>query len=312
MSGDLVSVLVPCYRQAHYLRQCVASLQAQTHPRWEAIVINDGSPDDTREVAQRLCAEDPRVRYRETANAGVSSARNLALDMAQGEFVQFLDADDLLPTDKLAAGVSVMAAQPAVALVYGDYVFQDDAGRTWTNDFTSPAFEFEDPLLDLALRWEVEFSIPMNSFLFRRALFESPPLRFDTTLRNHVDWELWIRLFQRRPGTVKVPGVTAIYRSNPTSMTKDRRAMHRGFRVAIARRLSDPDLPPAVRQALLTKLDLTDHAYGHGIRGRVSALLEASGAHSMLPWPLQQLLWHRLQLDPAHHLRHLKRRFAKA
>src|SRR5450432_4194524 len=103
-SAPLISVIVPCYRQAKYLPDAVKSLIGQSYRHWECIIINDGSPDDTREVAAEQVRLDSRIRYVEQANGGCSSARNRGLTEANGDFVQFLDADDLLLPDKFASG----------------------------------------------------------------------------------------------------------------------------------------------------------------------------------------------------------------
>ncbi len=128
----LVSVITPCYNYGRFLEETVRSLQAQTYPQWECIVVDDGSTDNTLEVAHRLASEDPRIRYLRQDNAGVSAARNRALTEVRGTFLQFLDADDLLQPRKLELHLPVAQTTPGVAVVYGTmYRFQtDDPART--------------------------------------------------------------------------------------------------------------------------------------------------------------------------------------
>ena len=76
MSASLVSVIIPCYRQGHFLQECIDSLRKQSYPHWEAIIVNDGSPDNTREISLGLHQLDARVKYIEQKNAGLSAARN--------------------------------------------------------------------------------------------------------------------------------------------------------------------------------------------------------------------------------------------
>src|SRR5579871_1913129 len=93
MPSPLVSVIIPCYRQGRFLASSVRSALQQSYSPIEVIVVNDGSDDDTEQVAHRFGSQ---VRYIHQANAGVSAARNRAIGLAQGEYLHFLDADDLL------------------------------------------------------------------------------------------------------------------------------------------------------------------------------------------------------------------------
>ena len=99
MNSILVSIIVPVYNAERYLEQCVESLCAQTHTNIEIIIINDGSTDSTANIMQKLSKADYRVKICSKSNAGVSAARNDGLDMATGEYVCFVDADDYLAND---------------------------------------------------------------------------------------------------------------------------------------------------------------------------------------------------------------------
>ncbi len=90
----MISVIIPCYNQAHFLYEAIESVLAQTHHDFEIIVVDDGSTDSTAEVA----AGHPDVRYVRQPNRGVATARNTGLRESEGEYLVFLDADDhLLP-----------------------------------------------------------------------------------------------------------------------------------------------------------------------------------------------------------------------
>ena len=96
--NPLISVIVPCYNQAQYLDECLQSVLDQTYQNWECIIVNDGSPDHTEEVANKWLEKDPRFRYIDKENGGLSSARNAGLKEAKGEWIQFLDCDDKINT----------------------------------------------------------------------------------------------------------------------------------------------------------------------------------------------------------------------
>ena len=93
-AGPLVSVIVPVYNAARYLRQCAASVLAQSYTRWQLILVDDGSTDSSGAIADELALADPRVTALHTPNGGPSSARNAGLDAATGDFLTFIDSDD--------------------------------------------------------------------------------------------------------------------------------------------------------------------------------------------------------------------------
>lgn len=95
-SDKLVSVIVPVYNVEKYLAACLDSLQAQTYPYWEAICVNDGSTDGSWQILQEYAAKDSRFVIINQKNSGVSAARNAALRKAQGDYIAFLDSDDML------------------------------------------------------------------------------------------------------------------------------------------------------------------------------------------------------------------------
>jgi hypothetical protein len=117
LSG-LVSVIIPCYNRAYIVRQTIDSVLAQTYANFEAVVIDDGSTDNTREVVTGYT--DRRIRFFHKTNGGLSSARNAGLDVARGEFVAFLDSDDAWHPWKLAAQVEIFRRHPEAGLIWSD------------------------------------------------------------------------------------------------------------------------------------------------------------------------------------------------
>lgn len=107
--NGLVSIIIPCYNQAQYLPQALASVLAQSHTHWECIIVNDGSSDNTERVAKEWTKKDARLIYVKKLNGGLSSARNAGLDLANGKYIQFLDADDILETDKITQQLSAFS-----------------------------------------------------------------------------------------------------------------------------------------------------------------------------------------------------------
>lgn len=99
---DLVSIITPAYRAAAYVGEAIESAIAQTYSNWEMLIVDDCSPDDTREIVEAWCSRDSRVKLiRQERNGGPAAARNAALNAAQGRWIAFLDSDDLWLPHKL-------------------------------------------------------------------------------------------------------------------------------------------------------------------------------------------------------------------
>ncbi len=128
-SGErgLVSVIIPTYNRAHLIVETLNSLLAQTYTRFEAIIVDDGSKDNTRETVARYT--DPRIRYFQKQNGGLSSARNFGLDQARGEFIAFLDSDDLWYSWKLAAQMEIFDRHDDVGMIWTDMSTFETLGR---------------------------------------------------------------------------------------------------------------------------------------------------------------------------------------
>jgi glycosyltransferase involved in cell wall biosynthesis len=129
VTQGLVSVIIPTYNRGKLVLRAVESALSQTHPKIEALIVDDGSRDDTREQVARAYPNDPRVRYIFKQNGGVSSARNLGLREAHGEFVAFLDSDDLWLPGKVALQLECLRRFPEAGMVWTDMAAVDEAGQ---------------------------------------------------------------------------------------------------------------------------------------------------------------------------------------
>src|SRR5262245_22080838 len=126
-----VSVVIPTFNRAGFVREAIESVLAQTFGDWELIVIDDGSTDDTASVVAAF--GDPRIRYIRQENRGEGRARNAGLAVATGEWVSFLDSDDRMLPDNLAALIAVSDARPEIDVAYGWYFFMDHNGEPTPN-----------------------------------------------------------------------------------------------------------------------------------------------------------------------------------
>src|SRR3974377_1047177 len=114
---ELVSIIIPCYKQDQFLAEAIESALAQTYPNLEAIVVDDGCPGETARIASRY----QRVRLIRQANQGLAAARNAGFRASRGEYLIFLDADDRLLPHAVERGLAELRAQPKNAFAYGGY-----------------------------------------------------------------------------------------------------------------------------------------------------------------------------------------------
>lgn len=181
-----ISVVIPAYNAADTLPQTLASLSAQTFADFEAIVIDDGSRDDTAERA-RACG-DPRIRVLSIPNGGVAAARNRGIDETRSELVAFLDADDLWLPDKLALQMEALRAHPGAGICVTSATRIDrDSRPIGPTLFRDPVDVTEALLLDSMIVGCI------SSGLVRRSLLEQVG-GFNPSFSQCADWDLWLRL----------------------------------------------------------------------------------------------------------------------
>ena len=129
----MISVIIPIYNAANYLSNTLSSLISQEENNWEAILVDDGSTDDSNIICAQFLKRDDRFHYYYQPNSGVSSARNTGLEHARGEWLFFLDADDYLPSNSLS--ILLQSYQEGVDLIIGGYeVFDNDSSLKYNVD----------------------------------------------------------------------------------------------------------------------------------------------------------------------------------
>lgn len=126
-----VSVIVPVYNQGEFLAEALDSVLQQTYSNWECVIVNDGSTDNTEEVALDYVNKDGRFRYLYQDNSGVSAARNNGIRHSDGLFILPLDGDDILCPSYLEKAVSRFMLHPETTLVYGKAEFFGDRSGVW-------------------------------------------------------------------------------------------------------------------------------------------------------------------------------------
>ncbi|WP_249212172.1 glycosyltransferase family 2 protein [Burkholderia cenocepacia] len=217
-SLPLVSVVIPCYNQAQYLIESVSSaLDAYSGPL-EIIIVDDGSTA-ARTGAYLRAAEalSPVVQVISQPNAGLSGARNTGIAAAKGEFIQLLDADDLIIPPKLDLQVAHFRVGNALDVSISNFLLCDDSRTVFSKHDEAIAHSTLD-LQDFLYKWERGFAVPIHCALFRRAALPENP--FDTSARAKEDWLFWCGLSARGARMAYVNAHNAIYRQHAQSMRR--------------------------------------------------------------------------------------------
>lgn len=274
---ELITVIIPCYQQGRFLSEAVSSLQAQTYSYWEAIIINDGSTDETETVAKTLCSADCRVRYFSKLNGGLSSARNAGLALVKGHWVQFLDADDLLLPQKFEKHIAATLGVGKNIMTYSNYFHgaPDNPYHRVEGLRVSHEFRLSRPVLDTAVRWEFDFSIPIHAALFPAWLFQDKHVQFDETLPNHEDWDMWMQVLPHVSKAVLIPDELAIYRVSPFSMSRNKSLMRKGFLDAIEKQKKRFQFDADILCGLDYLETMTNYSYHHGLRGNIKRIIDS-------------------------------------
>lgn len=184
-----VSVVIASYNYAHFVPLAIESALAQTMTDLEIIVVDDGSTDNTREAVAHFGAH-PQVRLEHIAHVGHPQAKNHGVRLARGEYVAFLDADDIWQPTKLARQLELFAGRPEVGVVYTRRACIDVAGRALVVEET-PLYRGRvvEPLV-------FDNFVCFSSAIVRRSLLGSGGC-FDENLNDPIDYDLWLRLALR-------------------------------------------------------------------------------------------------------------------
>jgi glycosyltransferase involved in cell wall biosynthesis len=221
-----VSVVIPCYNQAHFLPEAIQSVLSQNYEEFEVLVVDDGSKDDTAQVASEYAAQDSRVRLIRQENRGLAGARNRGLAEAVGEYVVFLDSDDRLQEKALEVGVRELKSHPRCAFVSGQF-------RAITVD-GSPFWRPYDPQVErdgYVMLLQYCFGMPAV-VMYPQWVFGEVG-GFDGSVDAAADWDLYLRIARRFP-IYHHGEVVADYRQHGTSMNEDPALMLRST-VAVLR-----------------------------------------------------------------------------
>lgn len=245
MHAARVSVIIPVYNGVRFVAEAVTSVLSQTHQDVEVVIVNDGSPDTSKDVIQPLL-RDPRVKYHEQANGGVANARNTGIRLAAGKYIAFLDQDDLWHPTKLAQQVDYMEKHPEVALVHSDITFIDAEGQPLPTPEWAWVRGVSGNCLDELVAGN---RIATLTALVRRNHLDEAGL-FRQELAPADDWDMWLRLAARHPFGF-IPEKLGCYRLHGSNESRAYLKMQMAETAVIERFSEEHGRLPGVRRGTL-------------------------------------------------------------
>ncbi len=211
-----VTVAIASYNMAHYLPGAIDSALAQDHDDVEIVVVDDGSTDDTREIVSRY---GRRVRYSYRENAGVANAYNRALELAKGDYVHFLDADDVLTPGTIQRLAALLDESPSAGLAHGDALVMDAAGEVYGTRGAPASFDGRRLIPSAEAFKELlrGCHITTSALMLRKSVLgKVTPFRQKSVPGE--DWDMWLRV-SAEYDVAHLPISACYYRVHDSSIT---------------------------------------------------------------------------------------------
>lgn len=205
--NPLVSVIVPCYKQAHLLPETLDSVLAQTYSNWECVIVDDGSPDNTEEVAKKYSEKDSRFKYVRKENGGLASARNYGITHSNGEYILPLDSDDLIGDTYMEKAMRHFAQHPETKLVY--CIAEKFGAENGVWDL--PEYNYE------IMLWA---NIIFCTCFYRRSDYNKTPGYNTNMIYGYEDWDFLLSLLKPEDEVYQIKEVLFHYRMKSKSMVK--------------------------------------------------------------------------------------------
>ncbi len=207
--SNLVSIITPCFNSGNYISQAVQSVISQTHQNWEMLLVDDCSSDETFSIISNFASQDNRIKvFKLDKNSGAGVARNFAIQHASGNYIAFLDADDLWKPEKLEKQLDFMKVQN-IPFTFSFYETIDEAGNLRNEILKTPSkiiykqLYFCNWIGNLTGIYSVDFfgKIPISS------------------IKKRQDWMMWLQIVKQIQAAIPVPESLAYYRIREDSIS---------------------------------------------------------------------------------------------
>lgn len=203
-----ISIIVPCYNGAKYIRETLDCLQKQTIDDWECIIVNDGSTDNSLEILREYAEKDSRYKYIDKENGGPAIARNTAIAASSGKYILPLDADDLIAPFYAEKAVDYLENHPKCKVVYGEAEYFDGRTGVWE----LPDYDYENELWENAIYCTAVY----RKSDYDKTIGYNPNMNY-----GNEDWDFWLSLLAEGDEVYKIPATVLFYRKHSFSHTTD-------------------------------------------------------------------------------------------
>lgn len=215
-----ITVVIPCYNQADFLKETVESVINQSYTNWECIIVNDGSTDNSQDVIDGLCKIDNRIKCHTQQNKGLSASRNVGLDLSCGEYIQFLDADDIILPTKLERQLEQFDINLNLDISICRFrYFIGKQSNQYDNSFNLHKYDFS--LNSFLYKWGVKFSFPPVCYFLKKEFLIKNGILFNDNLRACEDWYFLIEAIVKGGVLQECPENLALYRMHDNNMSSN-------------------------------------------------------------------------------------------
>lgn len=202
---NLISIVVPCFNQGAYLNDCLQSVFNQTHTNWECIVVDDGSTDDTKEIAASWIKKDNRFKYIYKDNGGLCAARNSGIEISNGSYILPLDADDKISINYIHLALHEFEKDTNLKIVYCNALKFGKINETWN----LPNYSID--------------KLAVSNMIFCSAIYKKADWQkiggYDVNMVYGLeDWEFWISMLKNGGEVKKIDEIGFYYRTKEVSM----------------------------------------------------------------------------------------------
>lgn len=201
-----VSVIIPCFQQGEFLSETLDSVLCQTFPHWECIIVNDGSTDNTNQIANEYSQRDTRFHYIEQSNQGLSAARNNGIKSSKGEFILPLDADDLIAPTYIEKAMARFDSHPETKVVYCKAKMFGSIEQDWD----LPPYQYD------SFIWG---NLIFCTAFFRREDFNRTNGYNINMIHGFEDWDLWLSMLTKDSIVYQIDEPLFFYRQRERSLS---------------------------------------------------------------------------------------------
>lgn len=207
MQNPLISIIIPCYNQGKFLNEALDSVINQDCQNWECIVVNDGSIDNTEQVALIYCDKDSRIKYIKKKNGGLSSARNTGIKLSKGKYILPLDSDDKIDIEYCKLAVRELERNDRLKIVYCRANFFGAKSGEWV-------------LPDFSIEKILGQNIIFCSAFFRRTDYNLTNGYNENMKYGLEDWDFWLSILELGGQVLKIDKILFYYRIRIDSMAR--------------------------------------------------------------------------------------------